>query len=200
MDARVGGFGDFLFTVMSLTKRPSSARIAQYFGHLYTRLANTPSVVKHTNLTCFDRPFHGESASNGNFEEVDASWMHPQLHCIYLLGVFLFCQVVFYYPHRPETKVLQRISLTIRRGQKVALVGYSGSGKSTVIQLLLRRRTRGGAVWRTALQCGVMPHMFTSKELEPVAQPSGVTLGTLGGRSGSGPIFTVSTNSRFSTS
>ncbi|CAK8993743.1 ATP-dependent translocase ABCB1 (ATP-binding cassette sub-family B member 1B) (Multidrug resistance protein 1B) (P-glycoprotein 1) (Phospholipid transporter ABCB1) (CD antigen CD243) [Durusdinium trenchii] len=47
-------------------------------------------------------------------------------------------EVVFYYPHRPETKVLQRISLTIRRGQKVALVGYSGSGKSTVIQLLLR--------------------------------------------------------------
>eukprot|EP00913_Durusdinium_trenchii_P018726 g17596.t1 len=43
-------------------------------------------------------------------------------------------EVVFYYPHRPETKVLQRISLTIRRGQKVALVGYSGSGKSTVVE------------------------------------------------------------------
>lgn len=46
--------------------------------------------------------------------------------------------MVFYYPHRSEVLVLQRLSLTIRKGQKVALVGYSGSGKSTVIQLLLR--------------------------------------------------------------
>jgi len=47
-------------------------------------------------------------------------------------------EVSFYYPHRSEVMVLRRLSLNIRKGQKVALVGYSGSGKSTVIQLLLR--------------------------------------------------------------
>ena len=46
--------------------------------------------------------------------------------------------VVFYYPHRSEVVVLNRLSLQVRQGQRVALVGFSGSGKSTVIQLLLR--------------------------------------------------------------
>ena len=46
--------------------------------------------------------------------------------------------VYFAYPTRPEQVVLKDISLTIYPGQQVALVGYSGSGKSTIIQLLSR--------------------------------------------------------------
>ena len=46
--------------------------------------------------------------------------------------------VYFAYPTRPETIVLKDVSLTIMPGQHVALVGYSGSGKSTIIQLLTR--------------------------------------------------------------
>jgi ATP-binding cassette subfamily B (MDR/TAP) protein 1 len=44
----------------------------------------------------------------------------------------------FHYPARPETKVLNGLSLTIGKGQKVAVVGESGSGKSTVMALLER--------------------------------------------------------------
>lgn len=44
----------------------------------------------------------------------------------------------FYYPTRPDLKVLENINLTIRQGEQVALVGPSGSGKSTVTKLLLR--------------------------------------------------------------
>ena len=46
--------------------------------------------------------------------------------------------VYFAYPTRPEQVILKDISLTIEPGQQVALVGYSGSGKSTIIQLLTR--------------------------------------------------------------
>lgn len=53
-------------------------------------------------------------------------------------GTIRFEDVVFYYPHRSEVIVLNRLSLEIRQGQRVAVVGFSGSGKSTVIQLLLR--------------------------------------------------------------
>lgn len=53
-------------------------------------------------------------------------------------GSICLKEVGFYYPHRSEILVLRKMSLNIRKGQKVALVGYSGSGKSTVIQLLLR--------------------------------------------------------------
>ena len=46
--------------------------------------------------------------------------------------------VYFAYPTRPETVILKDVSLTIMPGQQAALVGYSGSGKSTIIQLLNR--------------------------------------------------------------
>lgn len=42
-----------------------------------------------------------------------------------------------YLPHEP---VLKNISFRVRPGEKIALVGHTGSGKSTIIQLLLRLR------------------------------------------------------------
>ena len=46
--------------------------------------------------------------------------------------------VYFSYPTRPEQVILKDVSFTIFPGQQVGLVGYSGSGKSTIIQLLTR--------------------------------------------------------------
>ena len=46
--------------------------------------------------------------------------------------------VHFSYPARPSVKILNGLSLSIRKGQKVAVVGESGSGKSTVMALLER--------------------------------------------------------------
>ena len=53
-------------------------------------------------------------------------------------GKIEFRKVYFAYPTRPEQVILKDVSLTIYPGQQVALVGYSGSGKSTIIQLLTR--------------------------------------------------------------
>ncbi len=46
--------------------------------------------------------------------------------------------VSFYYPARPETRVLDNISFVVNPGTTTALVGPSGAGKSTIFQLLLR--------------------------------------------------------------
>lgn len=46
--------------------------------------------------------------------------------------------VEFAYPSRPDTKVLAGLSLSIRARKTTALVGASGSGKSTVVALLER--------------------------------------------------------------
>ncbi|TFV95539.1 ATP-binding cassette domain-containing protein [Algoriphagus kandeliae] len=54
------------------------------------------------------------------------------------LGAIVFSGVSFHYPTRPEVEVLKSLSLQIKPGEKVALVGHSGAGKSTIIQLLLR--------------------------------------------------------------
>ncbi|KAL7751664.1 hypothetical protein RI367_002663 [Sorochytrium milnesiophthora] len=53
-------------------------------------------------------------------------------------GHVQFVDVKFAYPSRPNVPVLRQFNLTIDAGKTVALVGFSGSGKSTIIQLLER--------------------------------------------------------------
>ena len=53
-------------------------------------------------------------------------------------GKIEFKNVSFAYPTKPDLNVLKGISFTILPGQAAALVGYSGCGKSTIIQLLER--------------------------------------------------------------
>lgn len=53
-------------------------------------------------------------------------------------GDVKFEQVRFNYPTRPELEVLKNINLHIPAGEKVALAGQSGAGKSTIVQLLLK--------------------------------------------------------------
>jgi ATP-binding cassette subfamily B protein len=53
-------------------------------------------------------------------------------------GRVAFEDVTFAYPARPESNALDRFALEIAPGETVALVGPSGAGKTTALQLLLR--------------------------------------------------------------
>ncbi|KAF3564326.1 hypothetical protein DY000_02013344, partial [Brassica cretica] len=53
-------------------------------------------------------------------------------------GEVQFKHVKFMYPSRPETPIFDDFCLRVPSGKTVALVGGSGSGKSTVLSLLLR--------------------------------------------------------------
>jgi ATP-binding cassette subfamily B (MDR/TAP) protein 8 len=55
-----------------------------------------------------------------------------------LKGEIRFEGISFAYPSRPDQIVLKDFNLTLKQGQTVALVGSSGSGKSTVAALLER--------------------------------------------------------------
>ncbi|KAJ1823769.1 hypothetical protein LPJ56_002929, partial [Coemansia sp. RSA 2599] len=55
-----------------------------------------------------------------------------------LSGKIIFTDVHFSYPKRPDVPVLKGFNLDIRPGQKVALVGESGCGKSTTVGLIER--------------------------------------------------------------
>jgi ABC-type multidrug transport system fused ATPase/permease subunit len=58
-----------------------------------------------------------------------------------------FKEVQFSYPSRPDVPVIQRLSFELPKGQTLALVGKSGSGKSTVASLLMRfYQSQGGQV------------------------------------------------------
>lgn len=49
-----------------------------------------------------------------------------------------FSKVKFKYPSRPNIPILGGVSFKIRKGETVALVGSSGCGKSTCLQLIQR--------------------------------------------------------------
>ena len=53
-------------------------------------------------------------------------------------GNVTFNNVAFSYPSRKEITVLKNVSFTASFGQKIAIVGPSGTGKSTIASLLLR--------------------------------------------------------------
>ena len=67
-------------------------------------------------------------------DEADVSSSPP----FKLQGKIEFEDVSFVYPSRRDFEVLKSLNFKIEAGEKVALVGQSGAGKSTIINLLLR--------------------------------------------------------------
>jgi ATP-binding cassette subfamily B protein len=55
-----------------------------------------------------------------------------------LSGRLRFEDVTFHYPSRAEQKALDGFNLAIEPGETIAIVGPSGAGKTTVMQLLMR--------------------------------------------------------------
>ena len=59
-------------------------------------------------------------------------------HNSQLIPKIQYKNVAFSYPSRPDMEVLRNINLEVKSGEKIGLVGYSGAGKSTIVQLLMR--------------------------------------------------------------
>lgn len=54
------------------------------------------------------------------------------------LGRVEFCHVDFAYPDAPDHPVLQDLSFTVEPGETVAIIGATGSGKTSLVQLIPR--------------------------------------------------------------
>ncbi|MBK7872980.1 MAG: ATP-binding cassette domain-containing protein [Saprospiraceae bacterium] len=94
-------------------------------GNLYTELTSALGATERIQ-EILDRP-----------GELQPSNMPLQAH-ERVNGHIEYRDVKFSYPTRKDMQVLKGIDLIIHPGQKVALVGASGAGKSTIVQLLLQ--------------------------------------------------------------
>jgi len=73
---------------------------------------------------------------NGEHEKINLK--HQPGNTKRFNGDIEFKNVEFTYPTRSDFEVLKKVSFTINSGQTLALVGSSGSGKSTIASLVLR--------------------------------------------------------------
>jgi len=88
----------------------------------FSAFANAKAAIHRIN-EILDEPIHIVGGSK-ILEKVD--------------GAIVFAEVCFSYPKRPDALVLKNVSVTVPAGCTTAFVGSSGSGKSTMISLLLR--------------------------------------------------------------
>ncbi|XP_073329242.1 bile salt export pump-like [Pagrus major] len=92
---------------------------------------------------CLEAFASGRAAAKTIFDTIDRE---PGIDCFSKEGHKLdkvkgdieFHNVTFFYPSRPEVKILNDLSMQIKSGETTAFVGPSGSGKSTTIQLIQR--------------------------------------------------------------
>ncbi|XP_044044202.1 bile salt export pump-like [Siniperca chuatsi] len=92
---------------------------------------------------CLEAFAAGRGAATIIFETIDRE---PEIDCLseggYKLdrvkGDIEFHNVTFYYPSRPDVKILNQLSVAVKSGETTAFVGPSGAGKSTAIQLIQR--------------------------------------------------------------
>ena len=85
-----------------------------------------------------------------------------------------------YFRYRPELPILDDVSLTVRAGERVALVGPSGAGKSTTLKLLTRfYDVTGGAITIDGHDLRGMPLAFLRSQIGLVQQEPFLFNGTV---------------------
>lgn len=97
-------------------------------------------IISNFNLTLgattritelLDKPTEPPTLQEKDGKSLNLSWSPKDFQSLDFQGIS------FTYPARPDAEVLNDISFTFHKGQKIALVGPSGVGKSTLFKLLL---------------------------------------------------------------
>jgi ATP-binding cassette subfamily B (MDR/TAP) protein 1 len=94
-----------------------------------------PNLTAIVAARCSARPLYDVIDRKSKIDSLDVDAGH---RAVTVTGDIRLDNVVFTYPSRPEARILKNLSVTFAGGQTIALVGASGCGKSTIMQLVER--------------------------------------------------------------
>jgi ATP-binding cassette, subfamily B, bacterial len=126
----VGGLGDMYAQIQKTVG--ASERILEILDEKSEVSVESNEVVSRKSEAVSSSIQNSETRSNTSFVQNQSGKIENRKSKI------VYHNVAFSYPSRPDMEVLRNINLEVKSGEKVGLVGYSGAGKSTIVQLLMR--------------------------------------------------------------
>jgi len=112
------------FVLFSIFVGASMGSLPEILGQIQKSVGATDRIRE-----ILAQPIEGESSGTGD----EKAELPDRLR-----GDVELRDVEFAYPSRPDLKVLDGVSIKAKSGQRIALVGGSGAGKSTISNLLLQ--------------------------------------------------------------
>ncbi|MCD8327918.1 MAG: ABC transporter ATP-binding protein/permease [Ruminococcus sp.] len=95
-------------------------------------------------------------------------------------GEVEFRNVKFAYPNAPEKEIIHNFSVKVKRGQKVAIVGPTGAGKTTMVNLLMRFfEPTGGKILIDGIPTDEVPRENVHSQFGMVLQDTWLFEGTV---------------------
>ncbi|MEO7586800.1 MAG: ABC transporter ATP-binding protein [Arachnia sp.] len=122
----------------------------------------------------------GVASAERVFEVLDAEEMTPEpngeLHTVD--GHVMFRDVDFRYS--PETRLIDDLSLEAKPGQTIAIVGPTGAGKTTLVNLLMRfYDLEGGSIIMDGVDIATVPRSHVRRNIGMVLQDTWLFGGTI---------------------
>ena len=112
----------------------TSGNIAEFV--LYVNMLTWPVASLGWVTAMIQRAAASQKRINA-FLDTPPDILSPNNEAVQLKGNLQFDQVSFTYPDT-QIKALKKVSFTLQKGEKMAIVGRTGSGKSTIAELLVR--------------------------------------------------------------
>ncbi|KAA3637478.1 MAG: ABC transporter ATP-binding protein, partial [Armatimonadetes bacterium] len=168
--AFVGGLRVAIGT-MSLGDVQAFIQYSRQFTHPVTQIASMVNLLQS-----------GVASAERVFELLDAEEEEPTDHHPRMVenphGRVVFEDVSFRY--EPDQPLIEDLSMTVEPGQTVAIVGPTGAGKTTIVNLIMRfYELDGGRITIDGLDTSLMPRADLRSQIGMVLQDTWLFKGTI---------------------